>query len=89
VQITWENTSVKFGVAVDNDTKILSGLDCNRNVRSALIISTTRKMLKTASKWTDEYFANGKHADEFWNMNYKAQIQLAAGEKESSTRDRK
>ena len=83
VQITWENTSVKFGITVDNDAKILEGLDATA-MSGAHYYYDYKKDAKTAGKWANEYFANGKHADEFWNMHYMAQIQLAAGEKETA-----
>jgi hypothetical protein len=80
VQIAWENTSAKFGVTVDYDTKIMDGLD-NTSMVAARYYFDTKKNPKTALKWINEYFSDGKHAEEFWNLNFKAQVQKELGDK--------
>ena len=80
VQIAWENTSAKFGVTVDYETKIKDALD-NTAIVAARYYFDTKKDPKQALKWVNEYFADGKHADEFWNINFKAQIQKELGDK--------
>ncbi len=80
VQIAWENTSAKFGVTVDYETKIKDALD-NTTIVAARYFFDNKKDPKQALKWINEYFADGKHADEFWNINLKAQIQKELGDK--------
>jgi hypothetical protein len=80
VQIEWENTSVKFGVTVDYETKIKDALD-NTAIVAARYFLDNKKDPKQALKWINEYFADGKHGDEFWNINFKAQIQKELGDK--------
>jgi hypothetical protein len=80
VQIEWENTSVKFGVTVDYETKIKDALD-NTSIVAAHYFLDNKKDPKQALKWINEYFADGKHSDEFWNINFKAQIQKELGDK--------
>jgi len=80
VQIAWENTSAKFGVTVDYDTKIKDAID-NTSIVAARYYFDTRKDPKQALKWINEYFADGKHGEEFWNINFKAQIQKELGDR--------
>lgn len=84
VQLAWENTSVKFGVTVDNDTKIMNALD-DTNLSAARYYFENKKDPKTALKYIDEYFVSGKHSDEFWNIHLKAQIQKGLGDKAGAT----
>ena len=84
VQIAWENTSARFGVTVDYDTKIREALD-DASIVAARYYFDTKKDPKQAIKWINEYFADGKHANEFWNMHFKAQIQKAVGDKAGAT----
>jgi hypothetical protein len=79
VQLTWENTSVKFGVTVDNDTKISEGIDAT-SITAARYFFDTKKDAKQALPWIQAYFAGGKHGEEFWNLHLMAQIQKAAGD---------
>ena len=80
VQIAWENTSAKFGVTVDYDAKIKEALD-DASLVAARYYFDTKKDPKQALKWINEYFADGKHAEEFWNLNFKAQVQKEFGDK--------
>ncbi len=80
VQLTWENTSVKFGVLTEYDSKVMEQIESNP-ITAARYYFNTKKDLKLALKWTDEYLSDPKHAGEFWNINFKAQIQKALGDK--------
>ena len=86
IQLAWENTSVKFPVKVDNDTKITASIDQAMNNRvpgmyasSARYYLDTKKDLKKALQWIDMAIAADPNA--FWNTHLKAQIQKAAGDK--------
>ncbi len=80
IQLAWENTSVKFTVLAEFDSKIMSSI--NRNlIASARYYFENKKDLKQALAWVDQYFANGQNANEFWNIYLKAQIQKAMGDK--------
>jgi hypothetical protein len=87
VQIAWENTSVKFTVKTDFDAKVMASIeahtkvDLNNLVTAAHYYFDSKKDLKQALKWMDEFFADGKNGDQFWNLNFKAQIQKALGDK--------
>jgi len=80
VQIAWENTSVKFSVLAEYDNKIMQSIDGNL-MASARYYFDSKKDLKQALVWIDEYFANGKNADQYWNLSVKAQVQKALGDK--------
>jgi hypothetical protein len=87
IQISWENTSVKFTVAVDYDAKVMAAITAGTKVNPANLMAyaryfyDTKKDLKQALAWVNEYFATGKYENEFWNMNFKAQVQKALGDK--------
>lgn len=87
VQIAWENTSVKFTVVVGFDSKVMKAIETNTKVNPDNLITSARyyfdnkKDLKQALAWVDQYFANGQNANEFWNINFKAQLQKALGDK--------
>jgi hypothetical protein len=90
IQISWENTSVKFTVTVDYDAKVMAAITAGTKVNPGNLIASaryfydTKKDLKQALAWVNEYFATGKYENEFWNMNFKAQIQKALGDKAGS-----
>jgi Protein of unknown function (DUF2911) len=87
VQISWENTSVKFTVVTEFDAKVMQAITANTKVNPDNLLSAAhyyydnKKDLKQALKWTDEYFADGKHNEEFYNLTFKANIQKAMGDK--------
>jgi hypothetical protein len=87
IQISWENTSVKFTVAVDYDAKVMAAITAGTKVNPANLMASaryfydTKKDLKQALAWVNEYFATGKYENEFWNINFKAQIQKTLGDK--------
>src|SRR6185295_12540281 len=84
VQIAWENTSAKFGVKVDYETKIKNALD-DTNIVAAQFYFNTKKDAKKALPYINEYFASGNHEGEYWNILLKAEIQKAVGDKAGAT----
>ena len=90
VQIAWENTSVKFGVTVDYDAKVMKAIEANTKVNpnnliaSAQYYYTNNKDLAQALKWTNEYLAIGNNSNQYWNVYLKAQIQKALGDKKGA-----
>jgi hypothetical protein len=87
IQISWENTSVKFAVGVEFDAKVMKAIEANTKVNPANLMAAARyyfdakKDLKQALAWVNEYFADGKNGDQFWNIHFKAQLQKALGDK--------
>jgi hypothetical protein len=86
IQLAWENTSVKFGVKVEFDSKIsaqiteaITGDIPNTYSASARYYLDTNKDLKKALQWIDMAIAADPSA--FWNIHLKARIQKAAGDK--------
>lgn len=90
VQIAWENTSVKFKVGVDYDAKVMAAIEANTKVNPNNLIAAaryyhaTKKDLKQALAWTNEYLAAGKNSEQFWNLNFKAQLQKDMGDKKGA-----
>jgi len=86
IQLAWENTSVKFGVKVDFDSKVMKAIEANTKVNPNSYITAaryymdTKKDLKKALEWVDLGIAQGD-PNAFWNYYLKAQIQKAAGDK--------
>ncbi len=85
IQLAWENTSVKFGIKVSFDEKVMKAIEANTKVNPNNYIAATRyyyetgKDLKKAIEWMDMGLAANPNA--FWNVHLKAQIQKAAGDK--------
>lgn len=86
IQLAWENTSVKIGVKVDNDTKVMAAIENAMNNRipnmygaSARYYLNNKKDLKKALEWADKAIA--AEPTGFWHIYLKAQIQKAAGDK--------
>lgn len=90
IQLTWENTSVKFKVVVDFDTKVMADIEANTKVNPANLIAAaqyyraTKRDLKQALAWTNEYLATGKNADQFWNVHFKALLLKDMGDKKGA-----
>lgn len=90
IQIAWENTSVKFKVGVDFDSKVMATIEANTKVNPANLIAAaryyhaTKKDLKQARAWTNEYLAAGKNAEQFWNVHFKAQLLKDMGDKKGA-----
>lgn len=85
IQLAWENTSVKFGVKVDFDTKVMKSIEANTKVNPNNYVAAARyyyetgKDLRKALEWIDLGLAGNPNA--FWNIHLKAQIQKKAGDK--------
>lgn len=85
VQIAWENTSVKFTVAVDFDAKVMKSIADGTKVSpgnystAAAYYFENGKDLKQALAWMDEAIKGNPNA--FWNIHTKAKIQKAMGDK--------
>lgn len=90
VQIAWENTSVKFNLVVDYDSKVMAAIEANTKVNPANLIAaaqyyrTTKRDLKQALAWTNEYLAVGKNSEQFWNVHFKAQLLKDMGDKKGA-----
>lgn len=90
VQIAWENTSVKFKVGVSYDDKVMKAIEANTKVNPANLMAAARyyyntnRDLKQALAWVDQYLAVGKNSEQFWNVNFKAQVQKALGDKKGA-----
>ena len=90
IQIAWENTSVKFKVGVDYDTKVMAAIEANTKVNPANLIAAaryyhaTKRDLKQALAWTNEYLSIGKNSEQFWNVHFKAQLLKDMGDKKGA-----
>jgi hypothetical protein len=78
IQLAWENTSVKFGVKVPLDSKIMNAIAAS-NAAAARYYMDTKRDLKQALAWIDSSIATDPNA--YWNIYLKAQIQKALGDK--------
>ncbi len=85
VQIAWENTSVKFSVVVDFDTKVMKSIEAGTKVSpnaysaAASYYFENGKDLKQALEWVT--LACNANPDAYWNLLTKAKIQKALGDK--------
>lgn len=85
VQIAWENTSVKFNVGVDFDSKVMKSIDAGTKVSAnnysaaATYYFENGKDLKKALEWIT--LACNENPSAFWNLLTKAKIQKAIGDK--------
>jgi hypothetical protein len=85
VQIAWENTSVKFTVAVDYDAKVMKSIEASTKVNpnnyfnAAVYYLENGKDLKQALEWVNVAAAANPSA--FWIMYQKARIQKGLGDK--------
>ena len=89
VQLAWENTSVKFTVAVDYDEKVMKSIEASTKVnpnnyfQAAVYYLENGKDLKQAHTWiTEAAKANPKA---FWVLHQKAKIEKALGDKTAAT----
>lgn len=89
VQLAWENTSVKFGVAVDYDAKVMKSIESSLTVnpnnyfQAAVYYLNTGKDLNKALEWVNKALESNK--DAFWILHQKAKIQQALGDKAGAT----
>jgi hypothetical protein len=88
VQLAWENTSVKFAVAVNYDEKVVKLIDetiASGNAKpydyfqSAVYYLETKRDLKKALEWVNKAAEGMDNA--FWVLYQKARIQKAMGDK--------
>lgn len=85
VQIAWENTSVKFSVAVDYDAKVMASIKQGTTVnpgnyfQAAVYYLETGKDLNQALTWIN--LAEQANPNAFWISHQKAKIQKALGDK--------
>ncbi len=85
VQISWENTSVKFTIGVDYDSKVMKSIEASTKVNSnnyfqaAVYYLENGKDLNQALAWINE--AVKSNPDAFWMSYQKAKIQKALGDK--------
>lgn len=88
VQIAWENTSVKFTVTTDYDTKVMESIknftqvDPNNYYQAAVYYLETGKDLNQALQWINKA-AEGMNSP-FWLLYQKAKIQKALGDKKGA-----
>lgn len=89
VQLTWENTSVKFAVAVDFDAKVIKDIEAKTKVSPGNYITAANyyfdngKDLNKALEWITLGINNG-NKEAFWNIHTKAKIQNALGDKKGA-----
>lgn len=85
VQLAWENTSVKFAVAVDFDAKVMKSIEAGTKVSPNNLAAAANyyfengKDLKQALEWMNVAVASNPAA--YWNLLTKAKIQKALGDK--------
>jgi hypothetical protein len=85
IQLAWENTSVKFNVAVEFDSKVMKAIAEATTVSpgvygaAATYYFENGKDLKKALAWID--VACSSNPDAFWYLLTKAKIQKAMGDK--------
>ncbi len=85
IKLAWENTAVKFGVAVDYDAKVMKSIEAgtkvnpNNYVAAANYYFDNGKDLKKALEWITLGIETGNQ-NAFWNIHTKAKIQLALGD---------
>jgi hypothetical protein len=85
VQIAWENTSVKFTIAVDYDEKVMKSIEASTKVNpnnylgAAVYYLENGKDLKQALEWVNK--AEEANPTAFWIKYQKARIQKGLGDK--------
>lgn len=88
VQFTWENTSVKFPISVQYDTKVMKAIADNTKVSpgnyfsAAVYYLENGKDLNQALAWVNEAVKSNPKA--FWMLYQKARIQKALGDKKGA-----
>jgi hypothetical protein len=89
VQMAWENTSVKFNIAVDYDAKVMKSIEAatkvspNNYFQAAVYYLETGKDLKQAKAWIDK--AAEANPTAFWILHQKAKIEKGLGDKAAAT----
>lgn len=89
VQLAWENTSVKFGIGVDFDAKVMKSIEANTKVnpnnyyQAAVYYLENGKDLNKALEWINVALQSNPTA--FWMLHQKAKIQKALGDKKGAS----
>lgn len=89
IQLAWENTSVKFSVTVDFDSKVMKAIEAATQVspgvfgQAATYYFENGKDMKKALEWIN--IACGANPDAYWLLLTKARIQKALGDKAGAT----
>lgn len=84
IEIAWENTSVKFGIAVDYDAKVMKSIEAATKVspgnyaNAAIYYAENGKDLNQALTWINEAIKANPKA--FWYVHQKAKIQAKMGD---------
>jgi hypothetical protein len=84
VELAWENTSVKFAVAVDFDAKVMKSIEASTKVsagnyaNAAVYYAENGKDLNQSLIWINE--AIKVNPDAFWYIHQKAKIQAKMGD---------
>lgn len=84
IELAWENTSVKFGIAVDFDARVMKSIEANTKVSagsyasSAIYYAENGKDLNQALAWINEAVKINPNA--FWYLHQKAKIQAKMGD---------
>jgi tetratricopeptide (TPR) repeat protein len=85
IELAWENTSVKFAVEVDYDTKVMQSINTytqvnpNNYFQAAVYYLENGKDLNQALTWINK--AAEATPDAFWVLYQKARIQKSLGDK--------
>lgn len=85
IQLAWENTSVKFNVTVDFDSKVMKSIETATKInpsvygQAASYYYENGKDLRQALEWMT--IACNANPDAYWNLLTKARIQKALGDK--------
>ncbi|MBS1682855.1 MAG: DUF2911 domain-containing protein [Bacteroidetes bacterium] len=86
VQLAWENTSVKFTIAVDFDSKVMESIKKNTGTNNFYTAANyyfeNGKDLKQALEWAT--IAASANKDAYWIWLLKAKIQKSLGDKKAA-----
>jgi hypothetical protein len=88
IQLAWENTSVKFGVTVDYDAKVMASIEnstkpnAGNYYSAAVYYLENGKDLNKALEWIN--MAAAAEPKAFWILHQKAKIQTALGDKKGA-----
>jgi len=89
VQLAWENTSVKFTIAVDYDAAVMASIEENTKVdpynyfQAAVYYLENGKDLNKALEWVNKA-ADGMSPAPYWVLHQKAKIQKGLGDKQGA-----
>jgi hypothetical protein len=84
IELAWENTSIKFGIAVDFDSKVMKSIESSTRVNpsnyanAAIYYAENGKDLNQALTWIGEAIKANPKA--FWYIHQKAKIQAKMGD---------